>query len=660
MEGATLTSPPLEEVVAGDLLLVRPGEIVPVDGRLEREVAVLDESALTGESLPVERRGGDDVRSGAVNAGDAFTLRATSGAAESTYAGIVQLVAEAEAEASTAPFVRLADRYAAAFVAVSLLAAGVAWALSGLAVRAVAVLVVATPCPLILAAPIAITAGLSRAASRGVIIKGGVALERLAQGRVLLLDKTGTLTAGRPVVTEVVPLDGAADELLRAAASLDQVSPHVVAAAIVRAARGRDLPLSIPDGVEEVPGSGVRGMVSGGRSRSGRPRGWHRASIPGGPRRSVGAPSSTARSPCSWPSTASQREPSCSMTRFAPTPPAPSAQLRRSGIRRVVMVSGDRADVAEGVGVVLGVDTALADCSPADKVDVVVTERAAGPTIMVGDGINDAPALARADVGVAMGARGVTASSEAADVVLTVDRLDRLGEAIGDRQAGWRHRPAERGVRDRDVVRRDDPRRCGSAPTGRRRPGPGGNRHRRHPQRPAGAGGGRSPPRIPAPDVAMARRFVAEHRTLRPGLDRLRAAADMLGWPPDVEAIAEVRAVHRFLVEEIGPHEVAEGTELYPVLDRALGGSESTITMSRAHAEIARLIRRLGRVLDALDPDRPDAGEVLELRRLLYGLHAILRLHFAQEEEGYFSLLDEPTEPAGLSPREPAPARRGP
>ena len=117
----------------------------------------------------------------------------------------------------------------------------------------------------------------------------------------------------------------------------------------------------------------------------------------------------------------------------------------------------------------------------------------------------------------------------------------------------------------------------------------------------------------------------------------------MLGWPPDVEAIAEVRAVHRFLVEEVGPHEVAEGTELYPVLDRALGGSESTVTMSRAHAEIARLIRRLGRVLDALDPDRPDASEVLALRRLLYGLHAILRLHFAQEEEGYFSLLDEPT-----------------
>ena len=650
VEGATLTSPPLEEIVAGDLLLVRPGEIVPVDGRLEREVAVLDESALTGESLPVERRGGDDVRSGAVNAGDAFTLRATSGAAESTYAGIVQLVAEAEAEASTAPFVRLADRYAAAFVAVSLLAAGVTWALSGSAVRAVAVLVVATPCPLILAAPIAITAGLSRAASRGVIIKGGVALERLAQGRVLLLDKTGTLTVGRPVVTEVVPLDGAADELLRAAASLDQVSPHVVAAAIVRAARGRDLALSIPDGVEEVPGSGVRGVVSGRSVALGKAA-WVAPGID--PRWAAPIRRRAELDGALTVFVAIDGEPAGAFLLDDPVRPDAARtirELRRSGIRRVVMVSGDRADVAESVGVVLGVDTALADCSPADKVDVVVTERAAGPTIMVGDGINDAPALAQADVGVAMGARGVTASSEAADVVLTVDRLDRLAEAMAiARRAGAIARQSVVvgiGMSFAAMI---------LAGVGLLPPAAGAlvqeaidtvvilNALRAR-------GGGRSPRRIPAPDVAMAQRFVAEHRTLRPGLDRLRAAADMLGWPPDVKAVAEVRAVHRFLLEEVGPHEVAEGAELYPVLDRALGGSESTVTMSRAHAEIARLIRRLGRVLDALDPDRPDAGEVLELRRLLYGLHAILRLHFAQEEEGYFSLLDEPTEPAALSP----------
>ena len=262
VQGAILTSPSIEDVSPGDLLLVRPGEIVPVDGRVERDVAVLDESALTGESLPIERRRGDGVRSGAVNAGDSFMLRATRRAADSTYAGIVRLVAEADAEASSAPFVRLADRYAVAFLAVTLAVAGLAWTLSGDAVRAVAVLVVATPCPLILAAPIAITSGLTRMASRGVVVKGGLALERLAAGRVLLLDKTGTLTVGRPVVTDIIPVPGrTADEVLRLAASLDQVSPHVVAAAIVGAADRRDLLLSIPSDVQEVSGSGVRGMV---------------------------------------------------------------------------------------------------------------------------------------------------------------------------------------------------------------------------------------------------------------------------------------------------------------------------------------------------------------------------------------------------------------
>ena len=267
-----LTSPSIDDVAPGDLLLVRPGEIVPVDGRVERDVAVLDESALTGESLPIERRSGDGVRSGAVNAGDSFMMRATRRAADSTYAGIVRLVAEADAEASSAPFVRLADRYAVAFLAVTLAVAGLAWTLSGDAVRAVAVLVVATPCPLILAAPIAITSGLTRMASRGVVVKGGVALERLAAGRVLLLDKTGTLTVGRPVVTDIIPVAGrTADEVLRLAASLDQVSPHVVAAAIVGAAHRRDLVLSIPSDVQEVSGSGVRGMVGDqhGRGREG-------------------------------------------------------------------------------------------------------------------------------------------------------------------------------------------------------------------------------------------------------------------------------------------------------------------------------------------------------------------------------------------------------
>ena len=321
---------------------------------------------------------------------------------------------------------------------VSLAAAAFAWALSGDAVRAVAVLVVATPCPLLLAAPIAITAGLSRAASRGVIVKGGAALEQLAAGRVLLLDKTGTLTVGQPTVTDVIAVGGwPDDEILRSVASLDQVSPHVVAAAVVRAARQRGLVLSIPEEVEEVAGSGLRGLVAGravavGKATWVAPRAdphWaasirRRADLDGALTVFV----------------AIDDEPAGAVLLDDPVRPDAARtirNLRRGGIARVVMVSGDRADVAESVGAVLGVDDALGDCSPADKVDVVVAERGAGPTIMVGDGINDAPALARADVGVAMGARGVTASSEAADVVLTIDRLDRLAEAIAvARRAG--------------------------------------------------------------------------------------------------------------------------------------------------------------------------------------------------------------------------------
>ena len=255
-----LTSPAIDDIVRGDLLLVQPGEVVPVDGRLESEAAVLDESALTGEPLPVEHAVGDAVRSGVVNAGGPFDLRATTSAAESTYAGIVRLVSEAEA--SSAPFVRLADRYAAVFLGVALALAGAAWALSGDLERAVAVLVVATPCPLILAAPVAIVSGLSRAARRGVVVKGGAALEQLASGEILLFDKTGTITAGNPRVADILTAtDMTADDVLRYAASLDQVSPHVLAAAVVRAARARGLALSLPEDVEEVPGHGVRGRV---------------------------------------------------------------------------------------------------------------------------------------------------------------------------------------------------------------------------------------------------------------------------------------------------------------------------------------------------------------------------------------------------------------
>ena len=258
----------VDNVVPADRLLVGAGGIVPVDGRL-LSPAVLDASALTGDQAG-GRIAGEDVRGGVVNTGQPIELVATAAAAESTYAGVVRLVEQAQA--SSAPFVRTADRFAALFVPLTLVLATAAWALSRDPVRAVAVLVVATPCPLLLAAPIAIMSGLSRAARIGVVVKGGGALERLAAGRVMLFDKTGTLTQGRPGLAGVVTAGGRmdADELLRLAASLDQVSAHVLASAIVTAATSRGLALGIPASVREVHGYGLEGTVGPHRVRLGK------------------------------------------------------------------------------------------------------------------------------------------------------------------------------------------------------------------------------------------------------------------------------------------------------------------------------------------------------------------------------------------------------
>ncbi|MGW3466398.1 cadmium family heavy metal-translocating P-type ATPase, partial [Streptomyces olivaceoviridis] len=264
-----VTTVPLADVDVGDLLVVGPGEVVPVDGRVEGVVASLDESVLTGESLHVERAAGDTVRSGVVNAGGAFELRATAGEQDSTYAGIVRLARQAGAE--SAPVVRLADRYAVWFLPLALAAAGLAWLLSGSAVRAVAVLVVATPCPLLLAAPVAIVSGISRASRLGVVMRDGGALENLGRARTLLLDKTGTLTRGCPRVLDVFAAPGwQPAEVLRLAASLDQYSPHVLAEAIVAAAQERKLVLAVPSDVTEKPGRGASGTVEGHRVSVGR------------------------------------------------------------------------------------------------------------------------------------------------------------------------------------------------------------------------------------------------------------------------------------------------------------------------------------------------------------------------------------------------------
>jgi cation transport ATPase len=273
--GDELESVPVEDVRRGDVLLVGPGEVVPVDG-VALVPAVLDESALTGEARPVGRAAGAPVRSGAVNAGGPFDLRAVTAAEESTYAGIVRLVREAQT--AKAPFVRLADRYALVFLPLAVAVAAGSWIASGDPVRALAVLVVATPCPLILAAPVAIVAGISREARRGVIVKGGGALETLARARVVLLDKTGTLTAGAPRVSDVEVFDAwSPDELLRMAASLDRVSPHVFAQAIVAAATSRRLAPSLPSRSRRWPAPASGASWTDAGSPWAGPRGWRAA-----------------------------------------------------------------------------------------------------------------------------------------------------------------------------------------------------------------------------------------------------------------------------------------------------------------------------------------------------------------------------------------------
>jgi heavy metal translocating P-type ATPase len=429
-EHGLLTAPDIGEVSKGDLLLVKPGEVVPVDGVLTSPSAVLDESALTGESRPAERLIGDTVHSGVVNADAPFDMRALTTADQSTYAGIVRLVREADA--SKAPFVRLADRYAMWFLPLTLGVALLAWGLSGDPVRALAVLVVATPCPLILAAPVAIVAGISRAASRGIIVKGGAGLETLARARILVFDKTGTLTSGSPRVASVETFGAIGpDELLRLAASLDQVSLHVFAGGIVSAATTRNLDLELPAEVHEHGGKGIEGAVSGHQIALGQAR-WLAA---GGalPDAAVELKSRLdARGAMAVFVAVDGRIAGALIIEDpvrADTPEALRA-LRMAGITRIVLLSGDRRDVAQDVGTSLGVDAVLSEHTPEQKVHAILHERSSGVTVMIGDGVNDAPALAAADVGIAMGARGATASSEAADVVIVVDRLDRVAEAL--------------------------------------------------------------------------------------------------------------------------------------------------------------------------------------------------------------------------------------
>ncbi|WP_174875231.1 heavy metal translocating P-type ATPase [Vogesella oryzae] len=625
----------IKAIAPGDRLLVRNGEVVPADGNLLSE-ATLNESTLTGESLPVKRAAGEPLQSGAINADQAFEMLATANSEHSTFAGIVQLMRQAQQQQS--PSARLADRYALLFVPLTLIIALFAWLISHDLTRVLAVLVVATPCPLILAVPVAIVSGMSSCARRGVLVKGGAALERLAQADTLFFDKTGTLTGGHARLAVIQTSAGIkADNVLWLAASLEQASNHVLAESVVGAAREHSIALALPQHIEESPGAGISGDIAGHHvvvgsyayvSSQAIPAPWsplflQRLGYEGASGVFVGMDGMMVG--------ALQL-----VDKLRLDTPRALRRMSLAGMRRIVMLTGDRKDIANTLGTQLGVTEVLAEQTPADKLAAIRQARDHGIVIMVGDGVNDAPALAAADVGVAMGARGAAAAAEAADVVLQVDRLDRLVEAlfmarrarriaaqsviagmgmsiVAMLAAAFGHLPPITGALLQEVI---DVAVILNALRARQPP-------------PAAAS------QMSQQDAAA---LSAEHRELESLLGQVAQLADRLPDLPGPQAVAELNALYQALNEQLLPHERQEDHELYPQLARKLGGDDPMAAMSGTHREIFRITRLLDCLIGDLPAEGPSPQAVQELQRLLYGLDAILHLHFSQEEELYHSL----------------------
>ena len=416
---------PAAQVRVGDHLLVRPGEVVPVDAKLLSKRGSFDESAITGESLPVSIRAGGEVPSGSLNGDEAVRLEALRTTENSQYQQIVALVADAEKQ--KAPVVRIADRFAVPFTALALIIAGTAWFISGDAVRFAEVLVLATPCPLLIAAPVAFMGGLSRSAKNGVIFKGGAVIESLSNIRSAAFDKTGTITGGRPEVVRVDAYPGFDEsEVLKLAASAEQYSAHVLAVGIVAAAKGRGLGLLAAETAEETVGSGVsatfgqRRVVIGSRHFVlGTDPSY---SIEDGVKLEPGEVASYMTI---------NGEPAGVIVladQMRPDAPALVAYLRDQGVETIEMLTGDGESTAREIGAQAGIADVRYSLRPEQKV-ALVHDLQPRPALMVGDGVNDAPALASADVGIAMGARGATAAGEAADAVIVPDSVWKVADA---------------------------------------------------------------------------------------------------------------------------------------------------------------------------------------------------------------------------------------
>lgn len=414
------------KVVVGDKVIVKAGEVVPVDGEIIEGVSDFDESSLTGESLPVAKKVGDQLMSGSVNANGVVTIRAAHTAADSQYSQIVALVKAAQN--SKAPFVRMADRFAIPFTFMAFTIALGAWAISGDSLRFLQVLVVATPCPLILGAPIALISGMSRAAKHGIIIKNGAALEQLAAIRTLGFDKTGTLTKGFPVVKKITGYNGyKRSDVLHYAASVEQGSSHILAAAIVTAATKDKVKLTKAKHVSEQPGKGLSSVVGGKSVHVGRLDLLKQQGVPLPANLDVKKIQNTAAY------VAVDNKLAGIITfedELRPEAKATLAKLKQYSMKHLMMVTGDNKATASSIAKRVGITDLTADALPADKLFAI--ERATHrPIGFVGDGVNDAPVLTAADVGIALGARGSSAASESADVVIMLDDLSQVAVSVG-------------------------------------------------------------------------------------------------------------------------------------------------------------------------------------------------------------------------------------
>ena len=426
--GDNVEEVPVARIKVGDPLLVKPGDMIPVDGKIYKGVTSVDESAITGESLPVNMKLGDAVLSGSVNLDGVIEIHATHISKESQYEQIIKLVSEASTKKS--PLVRLADVYSLPFTIITFVMAGIAWAISGDPVRALSVLVVATPCPLLIATPVAIVSGMSRAASRGVIIKSGGVLEQLSRLKAMAFDKTGTVTQGKPKVSAVDPCEVSKVELLKIAASVEKYSTHALAAVVVDEARAQKIELHKVVDNKEYPGKGISAKIGTKQVLVGsyaflKEKGVDLSSpICTG----HGANNNTALF------VASNKKYIGTITFVDPLRPEARqtiSQLKGMGVEKFIMLTGDRKQVGDRIGKELGIGEVYSQVLPAQKVQLLLEEKQkSSPIAMVGDGINDAPVLAASDVGVALGAKGSTAASEAADAVIMQDDLGRLSELV--------------------------------------------------------------------------------------------------------------------------------------------------------------------------------------------------------------------------------------